>query len=76
MAENSVDLNQFIIALCQAPYRWIKQATDGLTEEQIYSQPTPDTNSIGWLIWHLSRSRDRISAEVAGEPQVWTSEGG
>ena len=75
MNDNKVDLNQFIIGLCESPYRWIKQTTDELTEEQLYYQPTPDTNSIGWLIWHLSRWRDRISANIAGEPQVWVSEG-
>ena len=70
-----VSLNLFIIALCESPNRWIHQATEGLTDEQLYYQPSSDTNSIAWLIWHLSRWRDKISAAVAGEPQVWTSEG-
>ncbi len=74
MDESNVDLNRFIIALCEAPYRWIKQTTEDLNEEQLYYQPTSDTNSIGWLIWHLSRWRDKISASVAGEPQVWVSQ--
>ena len=75
MTEADVDLNQFIVALCEAPYRWIKRATEDLTEEQLYHQPTPDTNSIAWLIWHLSRWRDKISAATAGEPEVWVSQG-
>ena len=70
-----VSLNLFIIALCESPNRWIHQATEGLTDEQLYYQPSSDTNSIAWLIWHLSRWRDKISAAVAGEPQVWASEG-
>ena len=75
MTDEKVSLNQFIIALCESPNRWIHQATDGLTDEQLYYQPSSDTNSIAWLIWHLSRWRDKISAAVAGEPQVWASEG-
>ena len=75
MTTEKVSLNQFIIALCESPNRWIQQATDGLTDEQLYYQPSSDTNSIAWLIWHLSRWRDKISAAVAGEPQVWASEG-
>ena len=75
MTEADVDLNHFIVALCEAPYRWIKRATEDLTEEQLYHQPTPDTNSIAWLIWHLSRWRDKISAAAAGEPEVWISQG-
>ncbi len=75
MTTEKVSLNQFIIALCESPNRWIHQATEGLTDEQLYYQPSPDTNSIAWLIWHLSRWRDKISAAIAGEEQVWTNEG-
>ena len=75
MTTEKVSLNQFIIALCESPNRWINQATDGLTDEQLYYRPSSDTNSIAWLIWHLSRWRDKISAAIAGEPQVWASEG-
>jgi hypothetical protein len=75
MADENVTLNQFTIALCEAPYRWIKQAAEDLTDQQLYYQPTPETNSIAWLIWHLSRWRDRISAAIAAEPEAWVSEG-
>ena len=75
MTTEKVSLNQFIIALCESPNRWIHQATEGLTDEQLYYQPSSDTNSMAWLIWHLSRWRDKVSAAIAGEPQVWISEG-
>jgi hypothetical protein len=75
MASDAVELNQFIVALVEAAYRSLKQATDGLTDEQLYYQPTAETNSIAWLAWHLSRWRDAVSASISGEPQVWVSEG-
>lgn len=75
MSETRVDLNQFIIALCESPRRWIGEATIGLTDDQLFYQPTPDSNSIAWLIWHLSRWRDKVSASIVGDPEVWTSEG-
>ena len=75
MTSDTVDLNQFIIALLEAAYRSLKQATDGLTDEQLYYQPTAETNSIAWLVWHLSRWRDATSASISGAPQVWVSEG-
>ena len=68
-----VTLNQFIIALLEAAYRSIKQATDDLTDEQLYYQPTAETNSIAWLVWHLSRWRDAVSATISGESQIWMS---
>lgn len=75
MTGTAVDLRQFIIALLEAAYRSLKQATDDLTDEQLYYQPTPESNSVAWLVWHLSRWRDAISATVSGEPQVWVQEG-
>src|SRR5262249_40584979 len=72
---SDMDLNQFIIALLEAAYRSIKQATDDLTDEQLYYQPTAESNSIAWLVWHLSRWRDATSASISGEPQIWVSAG-
>jgi uncharacterized damage-inducible protein DinB len=68
-------LNQFIIALLETAYRSLKQATDDLTDEQLYYQPTAESNSMAWLLWHLSRWRDYISATISGEPQIWVSAG-
>ena len=75
MSSEAVDLNQFIITLLEGAYRALTQATAGLSDEQLYYQPTPETNSIAWLLWHLSRWRDASSAGISGEPQVWVSEG-
>jgi len=72
---SDVDLNQFIIALLEAAYRSVKQSTDGLTDEQLYYQPTAESNSIAWLVWHLSRWRDAVSASISGEAQIWVSAG-
>src|SRR5262249_49320152 len=72
---SDVELNQFIITLLEAAYRSIKQSTDDLTDEQLYYQPTPESNSIAWLVWHLSRWRDYISSTISGEPQIWVSAG-
>jgi hypothetical protein len=55
---SDVDLNQFIIALLEAAYRSLKRATDDLTDEQLYYQPTPEANSIAWLVWHVARCED------------------
>ncbi|HTZ43055.1 MAG TPA: DinB family protein [Jatrophihabitans sp.] len=47
----------------------------GLTAEQLAFQPKPGANSVGWLVWHLTRVQDDHLAEVAGTEQVWTAEG-
>ena len=76
MTTEHVDLNRFIVDRLDAAYRWIEGLSEGITDEQFYYQPTNDANSIAWLVWHLSRWRDRISAIVTGEGQVWISAGG
>jgi hypothetical protein len=75
MMDNPVDINQFIVSMIEGSSRGIKLALADVTNEQLYYQPTADTNSIAWLVWHLSRWRDHVSALASGEPQVWVSEG-
>ena len=73
--ENPVDLNGFVLAMTESAYAQVKAACDGLTDEQFFCQPTPETNPIAWLIWHMSRARDVITSNISGENQVWISNG-
>jgi uncharacterized damage-inducible protein DinB len=50
-------------------------AVDGLAEADLTVRLDSEANTIAWLIWHLARVQDDHIADVAGEPQVWTSEG-
>jgi hypothetical protein len=45
--------------------------TDGLTEETVGYRPDDDANSIGWLVWHLTRIQDDHVADLARVDQVW-----
>jgi DinB superfamily len=73
---SAVDLNHFIIALLEVAYRSTKQATDGLTDEQLYYQPTAESNSMAWLVWHLSRWREHSGPYVRAEQRGWKSADG
>ncbi len=53
----------------------VHDAAGGLTAEELAFRPDPGANSIGWLVWHLSRIQDDHVAAVAGTDQVWTSTG-
>lgn len=50
----------------------VHRVTDGLTAADLAARPNPDANSIGWLIWHLTRVQDHHVSDIAGRPQVWT----
>ena len=53
----------------------VNQVADGLTEEVSCWRPTPEANSIAWLLWHSARVQDLQLCDVAGIAQVWTREG-
>ncbi len=46
-------------------------AVEGLTVDQLVQTPAPGTNSIGWLVWHLSRVQDHHIGEILEQAQVW-----
>lgn len=48
---------------------------DGITADQLVYRPTPEANTIAWLVWHLTRAQDAQIADVAGTEEVWTSAG-
>jgi hypothetical protein len=53
----------------------VHEAVDGLTADQLAHRVDPAANSIGWLVWHLTRVQDDHVADAAGTEQVWTSDG-
>lgn len=53
----------------------VDDLTDDLTDEVSFFRPTPEANSISWLIWHSARIQDAQLAQIAGVEQVWFSGG-
>jgi uncharacterized damage-inducible protein DinB len=49
----------------------VHAAAAGLTPTQLAYRPGPNANSIGWLIWHLTRVQDDHIADAAGTGQAW-----
>lgn len=47
----------------------------GLRIDDLLWRPDTDANSIGWLIWHLTRVQDDHVAGIAGSTQVWLEDG-
>ena len=51
----------------------VHEAVDGLDADQLRWQPAPGANTIGWLVWHLTRVADHHIAEIVEQDQVWAS---
>jgi hypothetical protein len=45
---------------------------EGLTADQLAYRVDGSANSIGWLVWHLTRIQDDHIADAADTDQVWT----
>lgn len=52
----------------------LKTVTDGLTVQDLNWQPQPDSNGIGWLIWHLTRWQDIQMTNLTKQEQLWMSD--
>ena len=50
---------------------FLEHVLEGLTGDDLDWQPKYDCNSIGWLIWHLTRQQDAQIASLMGEEQLW-----
>jgi hypothetical protein len=53
----------------------IEGVVKGLSREDLDWQPRPDSNSIGWLAWHMAREQDAAIALLLREEQLWTRDG-
>src|SRR4051794_8559101 len=48
---------------------------DGLSVDELAYRLDAESNSIAWLVWHLTRIQDDHIADAASSEQVWTAAG-
>lgn len=67
------------LSLLSDAFERVHELIPGLVEElstaELGWRPDAEANSIGWLIWHLSRVQDDHVAGLTGDEQVWTRDG-
>ncbi|NQW21418.1 MAG: DUF664 domain-containing protein [Chloroflexi bacterium] len=54
--------------------RIVHQAADGLSQEQLAYRPEVGSNSIAWLVWHLTRIQDSHLKNVVQLQEAWLTE--
>ena len=54
---------------------FLENVLKGLAQDALDWQPRHDCNSIGWLIWHLTRQQDAQIASLMDEEQLWIADG-
>ena len=70
-----MEISQYTKNLLDRNEELIAAALEGLTPEELHRQMAPDTNHVGWLVWHLSRVVDRNVAAMSGTDQIWVTDG-
>jgi hypothetical protein len=73
--EPTVNTSQVLVDAFDRIRGAVHAAVEGLTAEQLAVRLDGEANSIGWLVWHLSRIQDDHIAKAAGIEQLWTAAG-
>ena len=48
---------------------------DGLSDEQVLWRPSPSSNNIGFILWHVARAEDDVASRLRhGESTLWVSD--
>jgi len=53
---------------------FLENVLKDLTQDDLDWQPKHDCNSIGWLVWHLTRQQDAQIASLIGGEQLWVTD--
>ena len=60
-----------IVEIFERVSQTVARTLEGLTQEELNQQPSHDSNSIGWLVWHLLRVQDLTISDLSNTEQVW-----
>jgi uncharacterized damage-inducible protein DinB len=51
----------------------VSGAVRGLSADQLTAAPAEGANTVGWLVWHLTRVQDSHIADLLGEDQLYVT---
>ena len=73
MVECGMDVAALLLEIYSRIPPLVRGAVDGLDVDRLTTPPEPGANTIGWLVWHLTRVQDHHIAELLGDEQIWIS---
>lgn len=68
-------LSGFVLHVLDQIDAELQMSLNGMELEQLLWRPTPQSNSMAWLAWHIARLQDARAASLAKADQLWVSEG-
>jgi uncharacterized damage-inducible protein DinB len=74
--EVALDALQLIAQNLETARNMTLKSLNGLIDDDLWYRPKPDTNPIGFLVWHIARVEDMFAHFAIGQgPQVWEHQG-
>lgn len=70
---SSVNVDDLLVEAYDRLPDLVRAAVRGLSADQLRWAPAPGANSIGWLVWHLTRIQDDHLSEILGQRQIWVT---
>ena len=65
--------SQTAVSALERNWEMVKSAVAEVDEPTMSARPNNDSNSMSWLIWHMTRVADRfIHFRLMNKPQIWT----
>ena len=54
----------------------VDRALEGLDDAILAQQPNANSNSVAWLLWHMTRVVDTfVNSRLQSKPQLWVQDG-
>ncbi len=69
------NLNGFVVRVLDETQAELQMSLDGMELEQALWRPTPQSNSMAWIAWHIARLQDARAASLAQVDQLWVAYG-
>ena len=70
-----MSLKPFVLRILEDVQSELQMTLSGTELEQIMWRPSPSSNSMAWLAWHIARLQDARAAALANTEQRWVFDG-
>ena len=71
-----MDATQLITTMLEDLQRGFRREVEPLTQEQFVARPTPEANTVAFVLWHVTRTEDNIvHGQVTSGTPLWVAEG-
>ncbi|MDY6892490.1 MAG: DinB family protein [Chloroflexota bacterium] len=69
-------INEFIEQTLKMAQRGLRKSVEDLNPGELEWKPGPESNPVGFILWHMARAEDAMINSIArgGQPQLWETE--